>query len=205
MPGNSELLQYVTNPLKRFAVHVLGACRDLAPIILVITFFQLVILRQPFPAAFEVLVGLVLIILGLALFVLGLEIGLFPIGETMAEALTRVDRRSSLLATPTRVSCRTRAFWRLRTIERVGLIRASLPHSVVVCERLLPHCLRTDIILRKQLPQGKCPRHFSRVFKGQRHLPCAFPRAASEQTKRTTASVVPQATHSDDCYEGLRP
>jgi hypothetical protein len=87
VPGNSELLQYVINPLKRFAVHVLGACRDLAPIILVITFFQLVILRQPFPAVFEVLVGLVLVILGLALFVLGLEIGLFPIGETMAEAL----------------------------------------------------------------------------------------------------------------------
>ena len=87
MMGNSERLQYVINPLKRFAWQVLGACRDLAPIILVITFFQLVILRQPFPAVFEVLVGLVLVILGLALFVLGLEIGLFPIGETMAEAL----------------------------------------------------------------------------------------------------------------------
>lgn len=87
MSRNSERLQYVINPLKRFAGQVLAACRDLAPIILVITFFQLVILRQPFPAVFEVLVGLVLVILGLALFVLGLEIGLFPIGETMAEAL----------------------------------------------------------------------------------------------------------------------
>jgi hypothetical protein len=33
-----------------------------------------------------VFVGLVLVIVGLALFVLGLEIGLFPIGEAMAEA-----------------------------------------------------------------------------------------------------------------------
>jgi hypothetical protein len=63
-----------------------GACRDLVPIILVITIFQLAVLRQPFPALLDVIVGLILVILGLALFVLGLEMGLFPIGEAMAEA-----------------------------------------------------------------------------------------------------------------------
>ena len=75
--------------LKAFALHILGACRDLAPIILVITIFQLVVLRQPFPALLDVIVGLILVILGLALFVLGLELGLFPIGEAMAEAFAR--------------------------------------------------------------------------------------------------------------------
>jgi len=46
-------------------------------------------LRQPFPELLNVIVGLILVILGLALFILGLEIGLFPIGEAMAEAFAR--------------------------------------------------------------------------------------------------------------------
>ena len=75
--------------LKGFALHIVGACRDLVPIILVITIFQLVVLRQPFPVLLDVIVGLILVILGLALFVLGLEMGLFPIGEAMAEAFAR--------------------------------------------------------------------------------------------------------------------
>ena len=72
--------------MKNFALHVLGACRDLAPIVLVIVVFQLLVLRRPFPQGFDVVIGLVLVVLGLALFVLGLEIGLFPIGEAMADA-----------------------------------------------------------------------------------------------------------------------
>jgi len=60
------------------------AGRDLLPVILVITVFQLAVLRQPFPELFEVLIGVVLVIIGLMLFVQGLEMGLFPIGETLA-------------------------------------------------------------------------------------------------------------------------
>jgi hypothetical protein len=75
--------------LRNFGLHVLGACRDLAPIVLVIVIFQLLVLRRPFPQVFEVVTGLAMVIIGLALFVLGLEIGLFPIGETMAEAFAR--------------------------------------------------------------------------------------------------------------------
>ncbi|MFO7557131.1 MAG: DUF1538 domain-containing protein [Desulfobacterales bacterium] len=63
--------------------------RDLLPIILVIAFFQIVVLRQPLPNLFEVIIGSVLVVLGLMLFVQGLEMGLFPIGETMAHALAR--------------------------------------------------------------------------------------------------------------------
>jgi hypothetical protein len=89
MTEKSELLAHIVNPLKRFAMHVVGSCRDLAPIILVILIFQLAVLRQPFPEMANVIVGLILVILGLALFVVGLEIGLFPIGEAMAEAFAR--------------------------------------------------------------------------------------------------------------------
>jgi hypothetical protein len=68
---------------------MLGAVRDLVPIISVIVIFQLAVLRQPFPELLDMVVGLVLVVLGLAFFVMGLEIGLFPIGEAMAEAFAR--------------------------------------------------------------------------------------------------------------------
>ena len=65
------------------------AIADLLPIILVIAFFQIVVLQQPLPQMGEVLFGALLVVLGLILFVQGLEMGLFPIGETMAQALAR--------------------------------------------------------------------------------------------------------------------
>ncbi|MBT8488846.1 MAG: DUF1538 domain-containing protein [Gemmatimonadetes bacterium] len=66
-----------------------SALADLVPIIVVVAFFQVVVLRQPFPQLGEILLGGVLVVLGLMLFVEGLEIGLFPIGEAMADALAQ--------------------------------------------------------------------------------------------------------------------
>lgn len=65
------------------------ACADLLPIVLVIAFFQIIVLKQPLPQMGEVLFGALLVVLGLTLFVQGLEMGLFPIGEAMAHALAR--------------------------------------------------------------------------------------------------------------------
>ena len=76
----------------------LGSLQDLAPIILVIAFFQLVVLQQPIPNAERILVGLALVMLGLTFFIQGLQMGLFPIGETMAGALAREDSLFWLLA-----------------------------------------------------------------------------------------------------------
>ena len=45
------------------------ALRDLAPIILVIAFFQVAVIREPFPDPAGVALGLVCDVLGLALFV----------------------------------------------------------------------------------------------------------------------------------------
>ncbi len=64
----------------------LDSLRDLLPIILVIGFFQLVILQQPIPNLSEILLGVLFVAIGLTLFVQGLNMGLFPIGETMAYA-----------------------------------------------------------------------------------------------------------------------
>jgi hypothetical protein len=63
----------------------------------VIGFFQLVVLQQPIPNLSELLVGTLFVMIGLALFVRGLEMGLFPIGETMAHAFARKGSLTWLL------------------------------------------------------------------------------------------------------------
>ncbi|MFT5215485.1 MAG: hypothetical protein ACI83H_000594 [Glaciecola sp.] len=65
------------------------AITDLLPIVIVIVFFQVVVIQQPFPDIIEVIVGVLFVVLGLMLFVEGLETGLFPIGEAMAYALAK--------------------------------------------------------------------------------------------------------------------
>jgi len=62
---------------------------DLLPIVVVIGFFQLVVIRQPLPNFTEVLAGSIMVVIGLSLFVQGLEMALFPIGESLAQALAR--------------------------------------------------------------------------------------------------------------------
>ncbi|MGI9494090.1 MAG: DUF1538 family protein, partial [Geminicoccaceae bacterium] len=63
--------------------------KDLLPIVLVVAFFQLVVLRQPFPNLTEMIGGLLLVTLGLRLFIRGLEMGLFPLGESMADSFAK--------------------------------------------------------------------------------------------------------------------
>ncbi|VAW72778.1 Uncharacterized MFS-type transporter [hydrothermal vent metagenome] len=68
---------------------LLGSSRDLAPVVLVVVFFQLVVLQQPIPNLMQLVAGLLLVVLGLTFFINGLEMGLFPIGESLAYALAR--------------------------------------------------------------------------------------------------------------------
>ena len=63
---------------------MLGSVRDLTPIILVIGFFQLFVLQQPLENVSSLISGVFFVILGLTFFIYGLEMGLFPIGESMA-------------------------------------------------------------------------------------------------------------------------
>ena len=79
----------MTRILRSLWKHVIRSARDLAPIILVIGFFQYFILQQPLDNALELASGAILVLLGLTLFVYGLELALFPIGESLAYALAR--------------------------------------------------------------------------------------------------------------------
>ncbi len=76
-------------PLLALGKSMLGSLRDLAPIILVVAFFQFAVLRQPLPNVFELGVGVLFVVLGLTFFIYGLEMGLFPIGQSLANAFAR--------------------------------------------------------------------------------------------------------------------
>jgi hypothetical protein len=89
MPKRSERRFLITTLLRRIFQKLKESGRDLLPIILVITVFQLAVLRQPFPEIFEILIGTAFVVIGLMLFVQGLEMGLFPIGEALAVAFAR--------------------------------------------------------------------------------------------------------------------
>ncbi len=77
------------SPILHFLKTIASSARDLAPIALVIAFFQIFILKQPIPNMDEMVIGSILVVVGLTFFVYGLEMGLFPIGETMAFAFAR--------------------------------------------------------------------------------------------------------------------
>jgi hypothetical protein len=75
--------------LKAMWTAVFDSLRDLLPIILVIGFFQFAVLQQPIPNLGEIVLGIVFVVIGLTLFVQGLNMGLFPIGESMAYSFAK--------------------------------------------------------------------------------------------------------------------
>jgi len=77
-----KTLSYILQKLKQ-------AAADLLPILLVILFFQFFIFRQPLPQLGDMIIGSIMVIIGLSMFMQGLEMALFPLGENMAQALTR--------------------------------------------------------------------------------------------------------------------
>lgn len=70
----------------------------LMPIVLVIAFFQLIVLHQSIPNMGQMLWGGLQVLIGLALFVRGLQMALFPIGEEMAYNFVRKGNLWWLLA-----------------------------------------------------------------------------------------------------------
>lgn len=73
----------------QFFKTTINSARDLLPIAIVIAFFQIFVVSQPIPNMEEMFIGSILVVVGLTFFVYGLEMGLFPIGESMAFAFAR--------------------------------------------------------------------------------------------------------------------
>ncbi len=89
----TEVLLTITDKAVALLLELLSVITDVLPILLVIFFFQYVIIKKAVPHLPRIAWGIVFVILGLYAFIVGLEMGLFPIGEAMAEQLTAQDNR----------------------------------------------------------------------------------------------------------------
>jgi len=88
-PQKKRRLKVIRSGVRKAAEPLIDSALALLPIVLVITFFQLVVLHQPIPRLGQMLWGVLLVFAGLALFVRGLQMALFPIGEEMAYNFVR--------------------------------------------------------------------------------------------------------------------
>ena len=66
----------------------LATIRDILPLVALIAFFQIAVLRKRPANLRRVIVGFIYVVIGLAFFLIGLENALFPLGRTMADQLT---------------------------------------------------------------------------------------------------------------------
>ena len=97
------------------SAHVLlGTIKDILPIIGVVIFFQLLVIKKKIENLGRLVYGFVLVVIGLAVFLIGLEEGLFPLGESMSKQLTNfhfLAKGNAIL---------------LEHIEKTGIIHPSL-------------------------------------------------------------------------------
>ena len=92
--------QTVIVPIYHFSffdtfMELINTIKDVMPILIVIFFFQYIIIKKPVAHLKRISTGIIMVILGLYAFIVGLEMGLFPIGETIAFQLT--DMGNNLL------------------------------------------------------------------------------------------------------------
>lgn len=76
-------------PLIALTKDALGSLRDLLPIILVISGFQLFVFREPVDGLLSIAMGALFVVAGLTFFIYGLRLALFPVGESLAHALAQ--------------------------------------------------------------------------------------------------------------------
>ena len=83
--------------LTALANDALASLRDLLPIVLVISAFQMFVFRDPVTGLGSMLAGGLLIVAGLTFFIFGLRLALFPIGESLAYSLAKKGSLSWLI------------------------------------------------------------------------------------------------------------
>lgn len=77
----------MNDSLKALLHDAVSSLRDLAPIVVVFSIFQLLIVRQPVDGFLTLVSGGILVVAGLAFFIFGLRLALFPVGEGLAVSL----------------------------------------------------------------------------------------------------------------------
>jgi hypothetical protein len=77
------------NSLIALSRDALGSLRDLTPIVIVISVFQIWVIKQPVSGFVSLIFGALLVVAGLTFFIYGLRLALFPIGENLAHSLAK--------------------------------------------------------------------------------------------------------------------
>ena len=75
--------------LKDFMHAFMHALRNLLPIIIVVVFFQLVVLQQMPDNSLSMAIGLLIVAIGVALFLQGLELSIFPVGKSLSNQFAK--------------------------------------------------------------------------------------------------------------------
>lgn len=73
--------------LTALARDAFGSARDLLPIVVVISVFQLFVFRTTIDNLFAIASVALLVVAGLTFFIFGLRLALFPVGESLAHSL----------------------------------------------------------------------------------------------------------------------
>ncbi len=107
-----------------FLIILLYTLRDVVPILSLIIFFQVVVLKQPVPHVKRVILGGIFVVLGLALFIMGLEKALFPLGKIMAHQLADP---SFIADSGTEITSWTQYYW-------IYLFAASIGFATTIAE-----------------------------------------------------------------------
>ncbi|MFO7527648.1 MAG: DUF1538 domain-containing protein [Marinobacter sp.] len=84
--------------LRAFTHSLLHALKNLLPIVVVVTFFQLIILQQIPDNLAGMALGLLIVAVGVALFLQGLELSIFPVGKSLSNQFARKGSVAVLLA-----------------------------------------------------------------------------------------------------------
>lgn len=82
--GDETTMEILFNPVRL----LLATAKDVVPVLALLVFFQMVVLRQPIPRPRRIVFGFFLVLVGMACFLGGLDLALFPVGRSMAKMLT---------------------------------------------------------------------------------------------------------------------
>jgi hypothetical protein len=136
-----------------FAWVLIYTLRDVLPILALIIFFQIVVLKQPIPHLKRVILGGVYVVVGLALFLMGLEKALFPVGKIMA---TQLSDPAFIGAAESQLSDWTIYYWIYifaaligfsTTIAEPSLIAVAIKAGEVSVGTISPWALRITVAL----------------------------------------------------------
>ena len=86
---NTQATTYIFSVSKIF-MELINVIKDVLPILFVIFFFQYAIIKKSVTNLHKIVIGIIMVILGLYAFIVGLEMGLFPIGESIAFELASI-------------------------------------------------------------------------------------------------------------------